>query len=295
MNDEQPITTYSRKPPHDLSEVKAIANLTREALETEVLSPDTSPLLSAVTPEGAKRETIDLEKYLDAPRRAHGSISAYTLDDLIRYTKRHDHKEATTLWLSPPSTSITAILNDHAEGDFSKDITSNWGDWRAVLKLRSTPEWKRLMDVNEKQMPQYAFAELVEDLTHIIEEPDAADLFEMAQTFHAHRTADFSQIQRLSNGQISVKYHEEIEASAGDTQGRVQVPEVIVFKVAPFEGEEPATIKAFLRYRLEGPKLTLGIKLERPEDHVRECFERMQTRLGEEFGPDRVFLGSPRS
>lgn len=275
--------------------VREIRDLTIAAEAVEELDPTAAGLLTAVTPDGASRETIDLEKYFGAPRRATGQINAYTLDDLVRYTKRHDHPESTTLWLSPPDISVTAVLNDHAEGDFAKDVTSNWGDWRAVLKLRFTPEWQRLMDVNEKQMPQYAFAELIEDLTHIIEEPDAADLFEMAQTFHAHRTADFSQIQRLSNGQISVKYHEEIEATAGDTQGRVSVPEVIVFEVAPFEGEKPQTIRAFLRYRLDGPKLTLGIKLDRPEDHLRTCFEAMQKRLGEEFGGERVFLGSPRS
>lgn len=275
--------------------VREIRDLTIAAEPVEALDPTAADLLTAVTPEGAERDTLDLEKYLEAPRRAHGSVSAFTLDDLIRYTKRHDHAECTTVWLSPDKEQIVAVLNDHCEGDFSKDVTSNWGDWRGTLALRKTPEWKLLTQNNGKQMAQYQFAELVEDLTHIIEEPDAADLFEMAQTFHAHRTADFSQIQRLSNGQISVKYNEDIEAHSTDTQGRVSVPEVIVFKVAPFEGEEPATIKAFLRYRLDGPKLTLGIKLDRPEDHVRECFEGMQTRLGEEFSPDRVFLGSPRS
>jgi uncharacterized protein YfdQ (DUF2303 family) len=277
----------------DSKSVDAIAELAVAANEVEAL--EAGDIATAVTPSGYKRETLDLEKFLDAPRRATGQINAFTLDDLIRYTKRHDHTETTTLWLSPEAEKIIAVLNDHALGDFSKEITPNWGDWRAELALRKTPEWKLLMAANEKQMPQYQFAELVEDLTHIIEEPDAADLFEMAQTFHAHRTADFSQIQRLSNGQISVQYNEEIEAHSTDSKGRVSVPEIIVFKVAPFEGEDPATIKAFLRYRLDGPKLTLGIKLDRPEDHVRECFERMQTRLGEEFSAERVFLGSPRS
>jgi uncharacterized protein YfdQ (DUF2303 family) len=274
-------------------DVKLAMDAAVAATESEDLLDDGS-LKRLVVPEGYDSSVLDLDDYAHQPRTLTGDVAPFTLDELIKYVKRHDDPAQTTIWLRPKEQSVVAVIDDHEGFSSTAEQRQNHGRHRAHLKLLQTPEWAKLQSVNEEQMSQLAFAELIEDLAHVVFEPDAADLFEIAQTFHAHKDASFSQIQRLRDGTISVGYHEDLTASAGNESGKIEIPNIIVFKVAPFEGEEPTSLQALLRYRLNGPKLTLGIKLVQPEEVIRLVLEQMQEKLGNEFGEDRVFLGSPR-
>jgi uncharacterized protein YfdQ (DUF2303 family) len=265
--------------------VSAIAALAVAAKETEAMEP--GEIVSAVTPNGYKRETIDFEQFLERPRNTRGIVSVVTLDDLIRYTKRHVDEAETTLWVNPDTRQVITVLDDHSKAEAS------WGQHRAILQLKHTEEWKFWIEQNEALQNQVEFAEHIEYGTPQIAAPDAGELFEMAQTFQATKDVHLNQASNLRDGSIQLDYAEDVKATAGG--GKKEIPGEITLSMAPFVGEEKVAIDAAIYFRLAGPNLRIGYKLDHPDDVVRESLEKVAKKLTEEFGDNRVFLGSPRS
>lgn len=137
---------------------------------------------------------------------------------------------------------------------------------------------------------QEGFAEHIEGGLEEIVTPDAADMLEIAQSFHAVSAATFRSQKRLASGEQQFQYDEELTATAGKT-GNLTVPTTILLAVAPFIGEERYKLTARLRFRLSGGKLTLGYILDRPDAVVRDALEGVAERLAAEF--PRVFVGEP--
>lgn len=115
-------------------------------------------------------------------------------------------------------------------------------------------------------------------------------VLEIAQSFHAHTTAQFRSAQRLSSGETKLVYDEEVRASAGKT-GELEVPRVLELGISPFVGEAAVRINAQLRYRVASGTLRIGYKLERPEQVVRDAVETMAAKLRSEFA--HVYSGTP--
>lgn len=265
--------------------VSEIAALAVAANEVEKIQP--GDIVTAITPEGYERDTLDFEEFLDRPRTTRGVVNVVTLDDLIRYTKRHYAEAETTLWVNPDTRQVISVLDDHS------DSAASWGHHRAILQLEHTEEWKFWVEHNETLQNQVEFAEHIEYGTPQIAAPDAGELFEMAQTFQATKDVSLNQASNLRDGSIQLDYAEDVQATAGG--GKKEIPGSITLSMAPFIGEEKIAIDAAIYFRLAGPNLRIGYKLDHPDDRVRESLEKVAEKLTEEFGDGRVFLGSPRS
>jgi uncharacterized protein YfdQ (DUF2303 family) len=158
-----------------------------------------------------------------------------------------------------------------------------------VLQLEHTDEWKHWTSLDKQLVGQTDFAEHIEQGLKEIVEPPAADMLELAQTFHAAQSASFRSATRLHNGITQVQYDEEVDASAGRSK-QLEIPQEFTLAIAPFVGEEPYRVTARLRYRLSSGNLKLGYQLVRPADVVRDCLSSIADRLTEEFGD--VFSGT---
>ena len=139
-------------------------------------------------------------------------------------------------------------------------------------------------------MGQEDFALHIEAGLQEIEQPDAADLLEIAQSFHATTGAAFRSAIRLASGEQQFTYEENIEAKAGRS-GQLAVPTTFILLVAPFVGEQERQVVAKLRYRISSGRLQLGYKLERPDKIVRDALDSVAEQIGAEF--PRVFSGEP--
>jgi uncharacterized protein YfdQ (DUF2303 family) len=254
----------------------------------EPVEIDATKVYDRVVPAGATHEIIDLERHLSAPRRAHGTVNPQTVDDLARYVTRHDSTDETTLWVDEDGHTVTAVLNDHPSAG------TGWGDHRAVLALRTTPEWKRWAKLDGELVDQERFAEHIELGLPEIVEPDGATMLEIAQSIEGSKSADFKAGHRLQSGAVAIEYVETTTAKAGQ-KGELEIPARFQLAIAPFLGEEPAELWARFRYRIRGDKLVLGYLLERPELVVRETIDRIGDRLAGTFGQQRVFVGRPRA
>jgi uncharacterized protein YfdQ (DUF2303 family) len=239
---------------------------------------------SLVVPAGGEGKLVSVERWADKPRRAAAVYRPATVDSLIELCARHESEEFTTVWVHPTSGRIVAVFNDNSTTE------PGWRDHRAVLQLVVPPPWFHWTRRDGVLMTQAEFAEHIEDGLADIAEPAAADMLELAQSFHAKQSAAFRSAVRLQDGRVQMQYDEEIEAKAGRS-GQMAIPSEFKLALSPFLGEDPWGVRALLRYRIGGGKLMLGYKLQRPEDVVRDTLSAIYERLGEAL--NTVYLGSP--
>lgn len=268
-------------------DAQAIIETAQAAAAPVILDPRN--VYERVVPAGATAEVLDLEQFLPAPRRLRGTVAAQRVQDLVRYVERHDAEEFTTIWVDAAAYRVIAVLNDHGCALDAAD----WGDHRAELQLLLTDAWKHWTGKDGILMAQEDFAEHIDDGLIDIVEPDGAEMLEVAQSIQGTTTAEFKAAHRLASGAIGVQYVEQQTAAAGQ-RGELEIPERFVLGVAPFEGEDAYKIRARLRYRIRGGNLTIGYRLERPGDVLRDAVDGIAQRLADQFGINRVFVGVPR-
>jgi uncharacterized protein YfdQ (DUF2303 family) len=251
----------------DSSAVEAVAGLARSAAFSDSLEPfDVTPTSSVIVRavrNDHRIETVDLEKLLDSPRAASGTAILEAPADFVRYVGRLED-ESTTVWASQAALTVTAVFNDHTTE------VPGWRDHVAYLRVERDPDWAKWRKLDGALIDQVQFAEHIEDQTHVIVDPDAATMLEVANSFHAHRSSTFSQKIKVESGDIQLAWTDETTASAGS--GRVDVPRRFVLSLAPFVGVAPIEVHASLRYRVKEGRLGLGFRLLHTEDVERKAF-----------------------
>jgi uncharacterized protein YfdQ (DUF2303 family) len=158
----------------------------------------------------------------------------------------------------PNKPTVVAVLNGHGKGG------AGWGDFRAEIAFRFTPQWAKWRGIDGKMMGQADFAEFIEDNMADIADPPGAQLLEIVTYMQAKRSADFKSALQLSNGAVQFQNLESIDATV--TAGSIAVPTNLMLQVAPLFGSPVYKVPVRLRYRLTDGKLTLGVKLQRVED-----------------------------
>lgn len=265
-----------------LCDMQAVIEVAQETSKPQDLAIDKPQAL--VIPEASKLEIPDLSAWRDAPTRKTGVYKPATVKALIDYVKAHDAGDATTVWVHPTSGRVVAVLDDNSPQ------SPAWGQHRADLQLDHTPEWLYWTKMDGHQFGQEGFAEHIESGAGEIEEPDAATVLEIAQTFHATNKASFRSSTRLTSGQVQFQYDEEVKASAG-AKGELTIPTAIMLLVAPFIGETEQKVVARLRYRINDGALRLSYHLERPHVVIRDALDAVQEELAGTF--PHVYVGEP--
>lgn len=253
----------------------------RQTNVPHVLDPDVPQLV--IVPAGAIPTMPDLEKWRAAPTRRTGTYRPATVEAFSAVTELYAN-DATTVWVHPTSGRVVAVFDDNAAED------PGWGQHRADLQLRATPEWLYWANADKTMLGQEAFAEHIEGGLEEIVTPDAADLLEIAQSFHATKDSTFRSQTRLASGETQFQYDEQLQATAG-AKGDLTVPTVILLAIAPFIGEDRYKITARLRFRLSSGRLTIGYFLDRPESVLQDALEGVASRLASAF--PRTFVGEP--
>lgn len=253
---------------------------------TEPKPLDTAAVYSVVLPANAQHKLIDGEKYLPAPTRKKGAVAFIDGGSLARYAKAHDAGDGSSaFYADPDALTVTAVLNGH------RTDAPGWGDHRATLTLRLTPEWKHWVALNGQLVDQVKFSEHIEDGLAEIVDPPGAEMLELAQTFQANTKVAFKSFRQLDNGQRQVSYEETIDAKAG-TKGNITIPPRFQLGLAPFEGAEPFRVDARLRFRIREGDLKIGYVLDRPDVVIRSAFDDLLTSLDTATGIV-AYLGRP--
>jgi len=267
------------------AEAEVIGRYAQQAATPHKIDHPAEPHIVMV-PEGGTVKTLDLERYLPAPRRKGGEYHPATVASFVDYATAHRDPEHTTVWVDQLASRVVAVLNDHAPK------ASAWADHRVILELIKTAEWKHWLSQDGKYLSQEEFAEHLQDGIEEIRHPHAAEMLEIAQTIQGKTKADWKTAKRLDNGEVSFVYQEEVQASAG-RQGHLEIPQQIVLGIAPFYGESPFELTARLRYRIREGDLRIGYRLDRPVDVVLAVLKGIADRLRDKAGFPNVYMGTP--
>ncbi|MES2156125.1 MAG: DUF2303 family protein, partial [bacterium] len=230
---------------------------------------------------------IEPEPYLPAPLRKKGSVRLHDSQSLVAYTTDH-MTAATHIYADVDEATFVSVLDDHGSVD-----GPGWAQHRATLVLHRTPEWQHWLSHDGQYLAQTAFAEHVEDGLSEIVSPPAADLLEIAQSFRATTNVEFKTDKRLASGQHQLTYVETIDAKAG-ARGDLSVPESLVLSIAPYEGMEPAEVKARVRFRLKDGHLSIGYKIDHPDRVERAAFAVVAGHIQSATGITPL-MGTPRA
>jgi uncharacterized protein YfdQ (DUF2303 family) len=260
-------------------------------LATSAIAPEImGHYAHVVVPQGyaIKDISTDIEKQEDTPNRKRGTVQLKSLQSLLDYMHAQQISDAAIadafVYANPDQRTITAIFNDQL-------TKPGWRDHRAVFSAEFTPEFKRWMDWNSKQMGQTEFAEFVEDNMVDITEPASAKLLDMALTIQAKTDINFSSAKRLQNGQVQLQYTEAINATAG-TNGGMEIPKEFTLGLRIFKNGEGYKLRARLKYRLNAGAIKFWYELDRPERSIEDAFagyvETLRTTSG-----FTVLLGTP--
>jgi uncharacterized protein YfdQ (DUF2303 family) len=260
-------------------------------LATSAIAPEVmGTYVHVVVPEGyAIKEISDrVELQQDVPNRKRGTVQLKSLQSLMDYMADMQTADSAStdafVYANPDLRTITAVFNDNKNA-------GGWRDHRAVFSAEFTPEFKRWMDWNGKQMGQTEFAEFVEDNMADITEPAAAKLLDMALTIQAKTDINFSSAKRLQNGQVQLQYTEAINATAG-TNGGMEIPKEFTLGLRIFKNGEGYKLRARLKYRLNAGAIKFWYELDRPERSIEDAFAGYVATLSTTSGY-RVLLGTP--
>lgn len=233
--------------------------------------------------DGSRHELVDIRDALwlekqRVPARKTGATVVTDVPSFVDALAKHGLPQ-TELWAQDSTSSIRAVLNAHQPGNDA----AGHGDHTITLQLQRTDDWKAWIASDGQLRDQAAFAEFIEDHLPNFVDPTGADMLELAQTFQATTKVEFASSQRVKSGETQLNYVENQEAKAG-SKGRLAIPDTFTIALQPFERGETYKVQARFRYRINGGNLVLGYRLTRPKDVLRDAFDQVVAKVGEDTG-----------
>ncbi|WP_405543982.1 YfdQ family protein [Streptomyces phaeochromogenes] len=264
--------------------VRAVAALAQQALDPKEVEPG-GIYLVATADGGIQPYDLTGPEYTGRVTRKTGTTTVRDAASFLTYYGKHRDVDATEVYSDVERLSVTAVLDAHAEDE------PGFAEHRLVLALRRTKAWQEWTDLDGKLVDQERFANFLEDHLPNLVEPDAATMLEIAQSIKATTKAEFQSSTRLQSGERKFAYVEDTKATAGG-KGDIAIPETFKIAVPPFEGADAYSMTCRFKYRLDRNQLTLGFKLEQPEERAKAAFADVLKAIAD--GIDTPILnGSP--
>jgi uncharacterized protein YfdQ (DUF2303 family) len=255
--------------------VQAITGLAQQALAPKDVEPGSIYLVA--TADG-QVQTVDLtgSRYTGRVDRKTGTTTVRDASSFLTYWNKH-RDDASEIYSDVEQLTVTAVLNAHSADE------PDFGDHRVVLSLRRTKAWTQWLTYDGKLLDQDTFANFLEDQLPYLNDPDAATMLEIAQSIKATTKAEFQSSSRLQSGERKFAFVEDTKASAG-SKGDIAIPETFVIAVPPFEGADAYRMTARFKYRIDRGSLSLGYKLEQPEERAKAAFADVLAKIAEGVG-----------
>lgn len=154
-------------------------------------------------------------------------------------------------------------------------LPTQWGEVYADLKLQLSPEAQRWKACSGKYVAQQDFAEFCELNLKTFASPSAATVLEIAQTFQAKTTVDFSSAVRLSNGTFKLRREEKVEWAVAGERADITIPEELRLALPLFKYDKTYEVRARLRYRIQEGAVRLSVLLVDPEMAFEHAFSEV--------------------
>ena len=211
---------------------------------------------------------------LDRPLQLQQTVSLHTAKDFIGYVNRFADKNS-VIFVNVLGGKIQAVLDYHeatSVAEYGSNAKQRLCSHKAIFNVEQTPEFKKIRDKSGESMSQSDFALFLEDVMPYINQPAAAELYEIVSTLSAKTSVDFKSGVRTDNGQVSITYNENIDASAG-REGKLNIPEQIVFGIQVHRGGSHYALPARFRYRIKDGNLRMYYDLDQLEKAIEKSME----------------------
>ena len=262
-----------------------------------------------------------LDEYLERPTRRIGTATLETEESFHLIVNRYMSEEHTVLFLNPDAKAptVTAVFDHHTAGPLEKvgkppmgqdaPVVTGFGQHRAVLRLRLSDEWKAWHAVNNAQLGQIEFAELLQDrigdlvVVNPAENTGARDLIaqldarlgtpqrimSLARGLTVKANASVRAAITLESGEGEISYAE----SHTDANGaKLTVPTLFYIGIPVFYAGPTYLIPVRVRYRLSGGTLVWSIALHRADRVFDDALKQVRAAVTLSTGL-QVLVGQP--
>ncbi|TQV85214.1 DUF2303 family protein [Exilibacterium tricleocarpae] len=253
-----------------------------EAGKNQTFSAEHFGVPTYVIPRDMKIEALEALalKHQERPTRLEQRITLLSPESFIDYHNRYASQHS-TIFVDPAAGLFVSVLDYH-----QSPTEPAWGSHIAEYKCPHTPEWKQWTKHHNEHMSQENFALFIEENYKQIDEPNPAEMLEIATTLKSKTDVNFKSSIRLDNGQNQIQYEETINGQAG-IMGQLEIPEVFKLVIQPFLGSPAYKVEARFRYRNHGGQLKMWYTLITPhlviEDAVNDVIASVEdgTNLGQ--------------
>lgn len=223
----------------------------------------------AVVPKEYKVES--LAKFLPRPLRIAQAVLLYDTDSFIAYVNGFKVPGSSRIFFNGEEEKFVAVL------DYHETESPAWCEHTATFKPRRSVEFTTWMDKNRTQMTQVDFARFLEENMPDIVEPNSAELLQVALTFEAKKSVEFSSGVRLNNGQIQFQYDEVVRGTA--QKGTIEIPEQFVLGISLHVNGPAYRIPVRLRWRLQDGKVVFWYEVVRPHRFIEDALKEIRERV----------------
>lgn len=187
-----------------------------------------------------------------------------------------------TVWGNRQKGQVSVVYNE-----LSADAVADYTRRSDILTLQfvADPDWATLFKAADGDYhDQERFGDLIEQAGHLIVSHPAAELMEIVDSIRASSSGAFESRIRRDNGSQHLTYSEEVNTSAGTATKPLEVPREITLSARPFEDYPSVDVTCWLRLRISGGGLALGL-FPKPYEHlVRDAWTQVTTELAEALG-----------
>lgn len=255
-----------------------------QRLGPQILQPGQNQV--AALPSDFKLQ--DIEQYLPAPTRIRAQVSVSRPDDFIAYVNRYKRPSAVIAMAASVAEAkagslAVCTLDYHA---FLPNPEPSWGDHRITLKVKPSPEYDLLTEIDGKLLKQSEFARQLSDLSRFISSHHGADILEIVRAINLTSKGQFVSETEDTTGSRRFVFNIQIDARATNQGRTIDVPKHIGFKVRVFDGT-PVDINAELIVRppsKEGEELLLGIRLPTRRWLEQDVIDQMSEMISHQTG-----------
>ena len=216
-------------------------------------------------------DITDPDREIEPPAHIRQTVALQTVDSLADYVIAF-RTASTRLFADHRANRIVAVLDyHHGAATEAETPAADLLFHRATLDLPFSEEWKFWAAIDNKWFDQLTFARYLEENSADIEAPAGAELIDIIRDIHAVRAVNFKKAVRTATDNYSFEYSDETKATTKD--GAVEIPNRFLLSIPVYFGGQTHQVFAFLRWKLAGTDLSLGINLHRAE-HVRQAVFR---------------------
>lgn len=224
---------------------------------------------------------VSLERFKPQPSAMFRSVEFADAEEFKDYCERFGDAEDSAGFATLKPLRVRYVL------DYGTDANPKWGVHKADFCPVTSPQFNAWQAAQKKPFTHSAFAEFIEEHLADIVQPDSATMLEVATSFQATGSTQFSSAVRTQNGDVQFNFAREVRGST--KAGQCEVPSVFIIRVPIYEFHAPLDLTARLRYRINDGALAIWYEFARLEEvlavHDMTLLEEIRERV------TRVSLG----